>query len=186
MAASVPTWQATSKGRPNCSASQPKKALRENQVGGARHGQELGESLDHAEQRRVEEQHGAGSRWLYDTRTLRPPLAGPLDGFLDGHGRAAGRGLAAAEDDGDRRRDEHVEYVPLMMPTIIAKANPRSTSPPNRYSATTDRNVTPDVMTVRPSVWLTLRFTTLSSGSRRSSRAFSRTRSKMTMVSFTE
>jgi len=36
------------------------------------------------------------------------------------------------------------------------------------------------------SVWLTLRFTTWSSGSRRLVRRFSRTRSKMTMVSFTE
>ena len=58
-----------------------------------------------------------------------------------------------------------------MMPTSIAKAKPRSTSPPNRYSASTARNVVPAVMIVRPSVWLTLRFTTFSSGSRRSSRA---------------
>ena len=60
-----------------------------------------------------------------------------------------------------------VEYVPLMMPTSIVNAKPSSTSPPNRYSASTDRNVVPAVMTVRPSVWLTLRLTTFSSGSRR-------------------
>ena len=42
------------------------------------------------------------------------------------------------------------------------------------------------VMIVRDSVWLTLRLTTCSSGSRRIARRFSRTRSKMTMVSFTE
>ena len=79
-----------------------------------------------------------------------------------------------------------VEYVPLMMPTIIVNAKPSSASPPNRYSATTDRNVVPAVMIVRPSVWLTLRLTTFSSGSRRIALRFSRTRSKMTMVSFTE
>ena len=44
----------------------------------------------------------------------------------------------------------------------------------------------PAVMTVRDSVWFTLRFTTFSSGSRRIVFMFSRTRSKMTMVSFTE
>ena len=80
-------------GRPNCSASQPKKALRENQVGGARHGQELGESLDHAEQRRLEEQHGAGSPGLRHPHVAAAASRRPLDGFLDGHGRAAGRGL---------------------------------------------------------------------------------------------
>ena len=42
-----------------------------------------------------------------------------------------------------------VEYVPLMMPTIIVNAKPRSASPPNRYSDSTDRNVVPAVMTVR-------------------------------------
>jgi len=44
----------------------------------------------------------------------------------------------------------------------------------------------PAVITVRDSVWLTLLFTTCSSASRRIVRRFSRMRSKMTMVSFTE
>ena len=73
-----------------------------------------------------------------------------------------------------------------MMPTSIVNAKPSSTSPPNRYSASTARNVVPAVMIVRLSVWLTLSLTTFSSESRRLLRMFSRTRSKMTMVSFTE
>ena len=43
-----------------------------------------------------------------------------------------------------------VEYVPLMTPTSMANANPRSTSPPNRYSASTAKKVVPAVMIVRP------------------------------------
>jgi hypothetical protein len=46
-----------------------------------------------------------------------------------------------------------------MMPIIMVKANPRSTSPPHRKSAKTARNVVPDVMIVRPSVWFTLLLT---------------------------
>ena len=53
-----------------------------------------------------------------------------------------------------------VEYVPLTMPTSIAKANPCRTSPPNRNSARTARNVVPAVMIVRPRVWLTAALTT--------------------------
>ena len=104
-----------------------------------------------------------------------------------GTARAAGRGLAAAEDDGDRRGDEHRR---------VGAADDRRRSSRRRTRAALRRRTdtapaprgtsSPDVMIVRPSVWLTLRFTTLSSGSRRSSRAFSRTRSKMTIVSFTE
>ena len=73
-----------------------------------------------------------------------------------------------------------------MMPTSIVNAKPSSTSPPNRYSDSTARNVVPAVMMVRLSVWLTLWLTTFSSESRRLLRRFSRTRSKITMVSFTE
>ena len=47
-----------------------------------------------------------------------------------------------------------LEYVPVMMPTIIVKAKPCSTSPPNRKSAIADSSAVPAVMTVRPSVWL--------------------------------
>ena len=46
------------------------------------------------------------------------------------------------------------------MPTSIANANPRSTSPPKRNSARTARNVVPAVMIVRPRVWLTAVLTT--------------------------
>ena len=31
-----------------------------------------------------------------------------------------------------------LEYVPVMMPTIIVKAKPFSTSPPKKYSAMTE------------------------------------------------
>src|SRR5262245_35678308 len=79
-----------------------------------------------------------------------------------------------------------VEYVPLMMPTSIVNAKPRSTSPPNRYRDSTDRKVVPAVMTVRASVWFTLVLTTCSRDSRRIERRFTRTRSKTTMVAFTE
>src|ERR1044071_1058761 len=44
------------------------------------------------------------------------------------------------------------EYVPMMMPIVRARANPLSTSPPNNTIATTDRNVSPEVITVRESV----------------------------------
>ena len=42
-----------------------------------------------------------------------------------------------------------VDQVPLTMPTSIVNANPRSASPPNRYSARTDSSVVPAVITVR-------------------------------------
>jgi hypothetical protein len=45
-----------------------------------------------------------------------------------------------------------VEYVPAAIPTSMANAKPRRTSPPNRYSASTERKVDPAVMIVRPSV----------------------------------
>src|SRR5574339_803319 len=57
-----------------------------------------------------------------------------------------------------------VEYVPLIIPTIIVNAKPRSASPPKMNRASTDRNVVPAVMIVRDSVWFTLRFTISSSG----------------------
>ena len=68
----------------------------------------------------------------------------------------------------------------------IVNANPRSTSPPKKYSASTVNSVVPDVMIVRLSVWLTDSLTVVSSDSRRLVRRFSRIRSKMTMVSLTE
>ena len=54
-----------------------------------------------------------------------------------------------------------------MMPTTIVNANPCSTSPPKKNSASAVRSAVPDVMTVRPSVWLTETLITLSSESRR-------------------
>ena len=79
-----------------------------------------------------------------------------------------------------------LEYVPVMMPTIIVNAKPFSTSPPNRYSDTTLSSVVPAVMMVRPSVWLIDVFMMSQIESRRMSFRFSRTRSKMTMVSLVE
>ena len=73
-----------------------------------------------------------------------------------------------------------------MMPTIIVKANPFSTSPPKKNSAMTDSSVRPPVIMVRSSIWLTAALTTLAMLSRRIERMFSRTRSKMTIVSFIE
>ena len=80
-----------------------------------------------------------------------------------------------------------VEYVPLTMPTSIVNAKPSSTSPPNRYSASTARNVVPAVMIVRLSVWLTLVVDDLLERlAPHQCAEFSRTRSKTTIVSFTE
>jgi hypothetical protein len=44
------------------------------------------------------------------------------------------------------------EYVPIRIPTTRANENPCNTSPPNRYSDITVRNVRPDEITVRLSV----------------------------------
>ena len=41
------------------------------------------------------------------------------------------------------------EYVPIRIPTTSANEKPCSTSPPNRYSARTVRNVNPAVKIVR-------------------------------------
>ena len=46
------------------------------------------------------------------------------------------------------------EYVPTMIPTTNAKANPRSTGPPNINRHTALSNVKPPVRIVRLSVWL--------------------------------
>jgi hypothetical protein len=45
-----------------------------------------------------------------------------------------------------------VEYVPLMIPTNIVNANPRSASPPNSSTANTDSSVVPAVINVRDRV----------------------------------
>jgi hypothetical protein len=76
--------------------------------------------------------------------------------------------------------------VVASVPTSMVNAKPSSTSPPNRYNASTARNTVPDVMTVRVSVWLRLVLIIRSSGSLRLFLAFSRTRSKMTIMSFIE
>src|SRR5580765_3307074 len=103
MAASVPTWQATSKGRPNCSASQPKKALariRWAELDTGRNSVSPWTMPSSAAWR----SSTARACLAYDTRTLRPPLRGRSTASSTG---TAARGLPAAEDDGDGRRDEH-------------------------------------------------------------------------------
>ena len=60
------------------------------------------------------------------------------------------------------------------MPITSANEKPCSTSPPKRKSESTVRKVSPEVSTVRLSVWLMLRFTRSASGSRRLNRRFSR------------
>ena len=79
-----------------------------------------------------------------------------------------------------------LEYVPVMMPTTIVNAKPCSTSPPKKNSARAVSSAVPDVMTVRPSVWLIDTLMTWFSESRRMPRRFSRIRSKMTIVSLVE
>ena len=78
------------------------------------------------------------------------------------------------------------EYEPIIMPTTSANENVCNTVPPNRYNASTVRNVNPEVMIVLLSVWLMLRFISSARGSRRLSFKFSRIRSKITIVSFIE
>ena len=48
------------------------------------------------------------------------------------------------------------EYVPTMIPTTSANANPFSTGPPKIHSDNAVSNVRPDVRIVRLSVWLML------------------------------
>src|SRR5260221_8560236 len=45
-----------------------------------------------------------------------------------------------------------LEYVPVMMPTTIVNANPCSTSPPKKKSASAVSRAVPEVITVRPRV----------------------------------
>ena len=73
-----------------------------------------------------------------------------------------------------------------MMPTTIVNAKPCSTSPPKKNSASEVSSAVPDVMTVRPSVWFTDALITSNIESRRIDRRFSRTRSKITIVSLVE
>ncbi len=47
-----------------------------------------------------------------------------------------------------------LEYVPVMIPTTIVNAKPCSTSPPKKNSASAVNSAVPDVMIVRPNVWL--------------------------------
>ena len=79
-----------------------------------------------------------------------------------------------------------LEYVPVMMPTTIVNAKPWSTSPPKKNSASAVRSAVPEVMTVRPRVWLIEALMTSPSESRHIERRFSRIRSKMTIVSLVE
>ena len=155
----VPTWMATSKTIPNCSASQPKSAR--------------------ARMRCAELEMGRNSvsPWTIPSNAASNSIRGlfrrpALRAVWTSCGPAAPAPPRAPRATRPRRLSmiaiaaamKTVEYVPLTMPTSIVKANPRSTSPPNRYSDSTARNVVPAVMTVRPSVWLTALLTTCSSG----------------------
>ena len=73
-----------------------------------------------------------------------------------------------------------------MMPTSIVKAKPCSTSPPKKNSARTLRSVVPAVMIGAAERLVDRGVDDLASGLPRLRRMFSRTRSKMTIVSFTE
>src|SRR5690606_21188269 len=77
------------------------------------------------------------------------------------------------------------DIVPITAPIIWLSASPSSEPPPYRYSASTDRKNTTEVMMVRDRVWLMERSNT-SSGSARRLRKFSRTRSNTTIVSLIE
>ena len=74
----------------------------------------------------------------------------------------------------------------LAMPTTIVNAKPWRTSPPKKNRASAVRSAVPDVMIVRLSVWFTDALITSRSESRRIDRRFSRTRSKITIVSLVE
>src|SRR5687768_1791178 len=52
------------------------------------------------------------------------------------------------------------DSVPITMPIISDSAMPRSEEPPYRYSASTVRKATNEVITVRDSVWLIDAFNT--------------------------
>src|SRR5579883_3159823 len=79
-----------------------------------------------------------------------------------------------------------LEYVPTTIPNTRAKAKARSTWPPIRNRTSTVRKVSPLVRMVRDNVWLMDLLTTEANGSLRKRRLFSRTRSKITIVSFME
>ncbi len=98
---------------------------------------------------------------------------GARDGFL----------LSMMASDGAMNQPE---YVVATVPASIVNANPLNTSPPKRNSASTAMNTVPEVITVRVNVWFKLVLMADSSGSRRCSRVFSRTRSKITIMSFIE
>ena len=78
------------------------------------------------------------------------------------------------------------EKVPVMMPNVITIAKPRSTSPPRMTHASVAATVVPDVTTVRGSVSLILRLRISYRFFRLNLCRFSRTRSNVTIVSFTE
>ena len=73
-----------------------------------------------------------------------------------------------------------------MTPTMSATAKLCTLAPPRVSSAVSTSSVVKWVITERSSVWLTERLTTSSTSMRRWLIRFSRTRSKMTMVSLLE
>ncbi len=76
--------------------------------------------------------------------------------------------------------------MPITIPKVIAKVKPRITSPPSVSSAISATKVVPEVIRVRLSVSLTLRFITSINGMVLNLIRFSRNRSKTTTVSLIE
>ena len=75
------------------------------------------------------------------------------------------------------------EYAPDTMPTISANAKSFSVAPPNRNSETTGSNVMKDVASDRLIVSHSDTFVIVANDERRMIGMFSRTRSKMMIVS---
>src|SRR6266404_4353672 len=59
------------------------------------------------------------------------------------------------------------EYVPIKIPTVRAKENPRKTSPPKKNKHNTVTKVSPEVKIVLLKVWLMERLAITASDSRR-------------------
>ena len=92
------------------------------------------------------------------------------------------RSIQSRIGDGDIDRAE----CPVTIPNAITHANGRMTSPAKNNSASVAANAVAWVITERGSVSLTERLSVSYSGSCRFLRRFSRTRSKMMIVSFSE
>src|SRR5439155_17690779 len=143
--------------------------LAEQQVRRRRHGQKFRQALNDPEKRGEKiRQLALALRCDFDLRAgaadAPTGAAVAVDSF-DGLVRRQNVTMAAATNT--------LEYVPVMMPTIIVNANPCSTSPPNRNSAMAESSAVPAVMTVRPRVWVMEMLMMSFSESRRVFRMFS-------------